>query len=181
MMQFSMDRRRFLKLSALASLAAGGVHLAAKAGNTTAEAGRPNFLILVFDALSARNMSLYGYPRETTPNLTRFAERAPALMLLLSKTAFKTHGLGQRLQGIPFQLIDIGIAGEHLVLRATELGLGTCWIGWFNTRRVRRFFRIPRKYKIAGLIALGYAEPRDHKERNKKAVEEIAFFNRCPD
>jgi len=112
---------------------------------------------------------------------TRFAERAPALILLLSKTAFMTHGLGQRLQGIPFQLIDIGIAGEHLVLRATELGLGTCWIGWFHTRRVRRFFRIPRKYKIAGLIALGYAEPRERKERKKKALEEIAFFNRFSD
>lgn len=36
----------------------------------------PNILILVMDALSARNMSLYGYVRNTTPNIARFAERA---------------------------------------------------------------------------------------------------------
>jgi len=41
-----------------------------------AGASKPNVLILVFDALSAMNMSLYGYRRETTPNLARFAERA---------------------------------------------------------------------------------------------------------
>ncbi|MBM3296815.1 MAG: hypothetical protein FJY83_04375, partial [Candidatus Aminicenantes bacterium] len=72
---------------------------------------------------------------------TRFAERAPALILILSRTEFRTHALGRQLQGISFQLIDIGIAGEHLVLRAAELGLGSCWIGWFHTRRARRFFR----------------------------------------
>ena len=36
----------------------------------------PNVLILVFDALSAKHMSLYNYPRDTTPNIKRFAERA---------------------------------------------------------------------------------------------------------
>jgi nitroreductase len=109
---------------------------------------------------------------------TRFAERAPVLILVLSRTEFRTHGLGQALQGIPFQLIDIGIAGEHLVLRATELGLGSCWIGWFHTRRARRFFGIPGRYKIAGLIALGYPETRELKERPRKCLEEIAWFNR---
>jgi arylsulfatase A-like enzyme len=36
----------------------------------------PNVLILVFDALSATNMSLYGYPRRTTPNIKRAASKA---------------------------------------------------------------------------------------------------------
>jgi arylsulfatase A-like enzyme len=37
---------------------------------------RPNFIIMLFDTLSARNLSLYGYSRQTTPNLARFAQRA---------------------------------------------------------------------------------------------------------
>jgi arylsulfatase A-like enzyme len=36
---------------------------------------RPNVLILVFDALSATNMSLHGYPRQTTPNLERMVQK----------------------------------------------------------------------------------------------------------
>jgi arylsulfatase A-like enzyme len=44
--------------------------------NSPQDQATPNVLILVFDALSAKNVSVYGYNRETTPNLTRFAERA---------------------------------------------------------------------------------------------------------
>jgi arylsulfatase A-like enzyme len=36
----------------------------------------PNILVIVFDALSARDMSLYGYRRKTTPNLDRLARAA---------------------------------------------------------------------------------------------------------
>lgn len=38
--------------------------------------GLPNILILVFDAMATRHMSLYGYERETTPNLAKFASHA---------------------------------------------------------------------------------------------------------
>jgi nitroreductase len=34
-------------------------------------------------------------------------------------------------RGTQYYLIDIGIAGEHLVLQAEDLGLGTCWCGIF--------------------------------------------------
>jgi len=37
---------------------------------------RPNFIILLFDTLSAQHLSLHGYSRQTTPNLARFAEHA---------------------------------------------------------------------------------------------------------
>jgi len=37
---------------------------------------QPNIIIVLFDALSARNLSLYGYPRKTCPNLERFSANA---------------------------------------------------------------------------------------------------------
>ena len=37
---------------------------------------KPNIILILFDALSANNLSLYGYPRQTSPNLERFASRA---------------------------------------------------------------------------------------------------------
>lgn len=40
------------------------------------DASKPNVIILLFDAMSARNLSVYGYPRATTPNLERFAGHA---------------------------------------------------------------------------------------------------------
>jgi nitroreductase len=108
---------------------------------------------------------------------TRFADRAGALILVLSKPDIIANRLGKRLQGIPFHYLDIGISGQQLILQAAELGLGTCWIGWFNVRRARKFFGIPHRYKIAGLIALGYSEPPEPRPRPKTSLTEIAWFN----
>ena len=108
---------------------------------------------------------------------TRFAAEAPVLILVLAKIEFLPRA-GQRVQGIPFYALDIGIAGEHLVLQAEELGLATCWIGWFDVRKARRFFKIPRRYKIVSLISMGYAARRPPNERVRKPLESIAWWNR---
>jgi nitroreductase len=42
------------------------------------------------------------------------------------------------------------------VLEAEDLGLGTCWIGWFNERAVKSILNIPQHKKIDILIALSY-------------------------
>ena len=57
---------------------------------------------------------------------------APVLVVIGMQTTFVTHHLAPQLSGVNYPWIDIGIAGEHLVLAATELGLGACWIGWIR-------------------------------------------------
>jgi len=110
-------------------------------------------------------------------SMSRFAARAPVLILVLGRLDLVANRLGRRIQGVPFYLIDIGIAGEHLVLQAEELGLGACWIGWFNIRRARKFFKIPRRYKIVCLLSLGHPEIRPQAEKKRKPLKEIAWFN----
>ena len=75
-MSRKLSRREFLKLLAGVS---PGVYLSRFAqgpSRVLQDGGAKNVLIIVFDALSAKNISLYGYPRETMPNLARMAERA---------------------------------------------------------------------------------------------------------
>jgi arylsulfatase A-like enzyme len=69
----SLSRRDFLKLAGLLPAAALPAFLAAP--RRAADPAAPNILLLVFDTLSAPHMSLYGYPRQTTPNFARFAEQ----------------------------------------------------------------------------------------------------------
>jgi arylsulfatase A-like enzyme len=59
----------------------------------------PNVIILVFDAMSARNLSLYGYKRETTPNLQKFAERANVYHSHHAGGNFTTPGTASLLTG----------------------------------------------------------------------------------
>lgn len=111
-------------------------------------------------------------------SLSKFAQRAPVLIVVLARLDLVANRLGRQIQGVSFYLIDIGIAGEHFVLQAEELGLGACWIGWFNARRARKLFRIPRRFKIVCLLALGYPENKPAAEKKRKSLEEVAWFNR---
>ncbi len=61
---------------------------------------------------------------------------APVHVVVGMETSFLTHHLAASVSGVAYPWVDIGIAGEHLVLAATELGLGTCWIGWIRPRVV---------------------------------------------
>jgi len=109
--------------------------------------------------------------------LSRFAAKAPVIILILARLDIIANRLGNQVRDLKFYLLDIGIAGEHLVLQAEELGLGTCWIGWFNESRTRKFFKIPRRYKIVSLIAMGYPEKKPSGEKKRKPLQEIAWFN----
>jgi len=111
-------------------------------------------------------------------SFSRFAAKAPVLIVILARPDLLANHIGKHIQDISFYLIDVGIAGEHLALQAEELGLGTCWIGWFNTRRTRKFFHIPRPFKIVSMMALGYHEARPTSEKKRKTLAEIAWFNR---
>lgn len=87
-----------------------------------------------------------------------WALAAPVLIVIGMETSIMTHKLGAGVSGVNYPWVDIGIAGEHLVLAATELGLGTCWIGWIKPRAVRRVVGWPLSVKPAVIMTVGYPE-----------------------
>ncbi len=73
--------------------------------------------------------------------------------------------------------IDVAIALEHISLQATELGLGTCWIGSFETEKVRQVLDIPEGVAIIELMALGY--PADgRRETTRQPIEKILCYEK---
>lgn len=110
-------------------------------------------------------------------SISKFAKGAPVQIVILARLDLIAHRVGKLIQDIHFHLLDIGIAGEHIVLQAAELGLGTCWIGWFNIRKARKFLQIPRAYKIASMISMGYYEHKPTRTKKRHTLEEIVWFN----
>lgn len=110
-------------------------------------------------------------------SVSKFAKKAPVLIVILAQLNIIAHRVGKQIQNIQFHLLDIGISGEHIVLQAEEFGLGTCWIGWFNTRRARKVLKIPREYKIVSLLSMGYYEQKPSKLKKRKELDEIVWFN----
>ncbi len=59
-----------------------------------------------------------------------------------------------------------------MILQATELELGTCWLGAYDEKLVRNVLKIPENIKIVGMITLGYPDE-DPDARPRKTIEEI--------
>jgi len=76
MMKKGITRRDFLKLTGLLPLSFAGPEILNTLEPLQQANKKQNVLIIVFDALSAKNISLYGYPRDTMPNLNKLADRA---------------------------------------------------------------------------------------------------------
>lgn len=52
--------------------------------------------------------------------------------------------------------VDAAIAIDHLVLKATDLGLGTCWVCHFDVGLTRKVLNLPDHVEPIALIPLGY-------------------------
>lgn len=98
-MRKTIDRREFLKLAGLLSLGYAIPQWIARPAVQQFSSRRQNVLIVLFDAFSASNISLYGYPRQTTPNIDRLAERAIVYHNHIASGNFTTPGTASLLTG----------------------------------------------------------------------------------
>ena len=111
-------------------------------------------------------------------SINSFCKMAPVIVVIISEKSKFSARIGGMFRGTKYYLIDIGIAGEHFVLQAEDLGLGTCWIGWFNEGAVKPILNIPQHKKIDILIALGYYDrEKVRSEHGREPMDKIASFN----
>lgn len=107
-----------------------------------------------------------------------FAREAGAFIACISEKQKLFPRLAGIIRKTDFRLIDIGIACEHVVLQATELNLGTCILGWFNERKLKKLLSVPASKRIELVIALGYPVETDRAERQLKEISEVRTFNK---
>lgn len=71
--------------------------------------------------------------------------------------------------------IDVAIAIEHVTLTATEMGLGTCWIGSFDQEKVKRLLNIPARIRVVELLPVGY--PADSpRPKSRLPLKEVVCY-----
>jgi nitroreductase len=109
---------------------------------------------------------------------------APAIIALGVRRDWATHRLAAWLAGVDFPWLDAGIAGEHLVLQAAELGLGTCWIGWIRPRAVRRIAGWPLAVRPVALVTVGWPSeepPADGPESRRRPLADLCRWLEGPE
>jgi arylsulfatase A-like enzyme len=90
------NRRDFLKLAGMLPLGLAAPRLGKSLG---LQSDKKNVIIIVFDAFTAYNISLYGYGRETTPNIAKLAERATVYHNHYAGCSYTTSGTASLLTG----------------------------------------------------------------------------------
>ena len=106
-----------------------------------------------------------------------FVREAPVIVAVVLEKMSLTAAIGSVIRDKEFSLLDVGIAVSHFTQQAADLGLGTCIIGWFNERRVRKALGIPRGKRIPLLITLGYPDGQTRR-KSRKTTTQISSRNR---
>lgn len=87
-----------------------------------------------------------------------------------------------------YYLVDVAIALEHLVLAATNEGLGTCWIGAFNEETVKALLEIPKEIKVVAMTPIGFPAEEEGlfsktlkmlvSSKKRKSIEELVHMGK---
>jgi nitroreductase len=102
----------------------------------------------------------------------KFVAQAPVVIAACSVESEYVMSCGQ-----PAYPIDTAIAVDHMTLQAVEEGLGTCWIGAFDEKKVKEILNIPDNVRVVALLPLGYpsAIPRP---TPRKSLDEIVMWEK---
>jgi nitroreductase len=102
----------------------------------------------------------------------RFVAEAPVVIAACSVEKEYVMSCGQLAYPI-----DTAIAVDHMTLQAVEEGLGTCWIGAFDEKKVKDLLHIPDDVRVVSLLPLGYpsAIPQS---RPRKSLDEVVMWEK---
>lgn len=110
-------------------------------------------------------------------SFNRFALQAPVIVAVVMEPGNNIARAGEIVQGKGFRWVDLGIATEHFCLQAAEEGLGTCIMGWFRERRIKRLLGIPRGRRVGLLIAVGYPASPEARVKERKDLDGMRRYN----
>lgn len=67
---------------------------------------------------------------------------------------------------------NVAIAADHMILAATDEGLGTCWVAWFDSEKVKTLLNIPADFDVPVIVPIGFADE-SPAQRPRKSLEEL--------
>ena len=111
--------------------------------------------------------------------MNKWVTDVPVIVAVVLEKMNLTARIGSVIKDKEYSLLDVGIAVEHFCLQATELGLGTCIIGWFDEKKVKKLLDIPKR-RVPLLISVGYPAS-EHRKKVRKPLEEMSSWNSTED
>ncbi|AWI05232.1 nitroreductase family protein [Clostridium drakei] len=108
--------------------------------------------------------------------MNKFTDKCPAFIIILEEKSDIKARIGGTIKNQDYSSIDIGIATAHLCLAATELGLSTCIMGWFNEKELKTLLSIPKSKRVRLVVSIGYSADKKLRNKIRKSIDEISLF-----
>ncbi|MDR0421002.1 MAG: nitroreductase family protein [Prevotellaceae bacterium] len=108
----------------------------------------------------------------------KFTKNCPVIVAVVREMPNLTSKLGMILKNKPYPIMDVGIAVSHFCLQAASENLGTCIIGWFNEKKIKKLLGIPKRKRLDLLISVGYAADETILPKQRKNTEQMSANNR---
>lgn len=99
--------------------------------------------------------------------INKFVDTAPMLVVQVGLVPNPASMLGGLVKNKRFVSTDNGIAAAHFCMAATELGLGTCILGWFDEKKIKKLLDIPAALRVELVHCVGYPAEGIRKARRK--------------
>lgn len=80
-----------------------------------------------------------------------------------------------RKDGKNYNDVDVAIAMDHLILAATDAGLGTCWIADFDANAAREVLHLPDQVEPIAFTPLGYPAVQPGPKKRKDLSELVRY------
>ena len=109
----------------------------------------------------------------TSIGMNKWVDQATAFIVIVQESPNFTARLGGWIKNKHFPLIDCGIVSSYIALAATQEGLGSCILGWFDEKQMRKILEIPRSKRVLMVISLGYATD-THRQHQRKPLDEMS-------
>ena len=109
--------------------------------------------------------------------MNSFVDQATAMIVVVREQANFSSRIGATIKNKDYSLIDIGIASENICLQAEAEGIGSCILGWFDEKLIRKTLSIPKSKRVELLITLGYSVS-EKREKIRKPKKETISYNK---
>ena len=110
----------------------------------------------------------------TSMGMNKFSLDAPVMIVISEKPYVATASLGAKIKNNDYRSIDIGIAVSYLTLKASELGLGTCILGWFEEKEIQKVLNTTAKIRL--VVTLGYAKNNVIRPKTRKDLDNLVTY-----
>lgn len=108
--------------------------------------------------------------------MNKFVNQCPVFAVVLEEPTKLKVSASQRFKDQNFAPIDVAFSASQFCYAATEQGLSTCIIGWFNEPKIRELFGLSKYERVRLILAVGYAATDQLREKKRKPLNDVIQF-----